>query len=65
MLVLSRRSGEVVRIGDAVKLTVLRVQGNRVHLGIEAPNSVRVHRTELCFEMTPEKESPAIPQYAR
>ena len=59
MLVLSRKSGEVVRIGDTVKLTVLRVQGNRVHLGIEAPNSVPVHRTEIYFDATSER-APAM-----
>ena len=61
MLVLSRKSGEVIRIGESVKLTVLRVQGNRVHLGIEAPDSVQVHRTEIYFDATPDRTAVAAP----
>ena len=50
MLVVSRKPGQDVRIGDDIRITVVRVQGNRVVLGIDAPESVRVLRGELSFD---------------
>lgn len=47
MLVLSRRIGERIRIGGDVIVTVVRVQGEKVRLGIEAPPEVAVHREEV------------------
>ncbi len=47
MLVLSRRLGETVMIGDDIKLTVLGINGNQVRLGIAAPKEVSVHREEV------------------
>jgi len=47
MLILVRRPGETVMIGDDVTVTVLGVQGNRVRIGINAPKSVPVHREEI------------------
>lgn len=47
MLVLTRKLDETLRIGDDIKVTVLRVKGNTVRIGIEAPKSVRVVRDEL------------------
>lgn len=47
MLVLSRKVGERIQIGDNITLVVSRVVGNRVTLGIEAPNQVRIVRAEL------------------
>ena len=47
MLVLTRRSGESVMIGDQVVVTVVEVRGDVVRLGIEAPREVRVHREEV------------------
>lgn len=47
MLVLSRKVGEQIVIGDGIVLTVTRVSNNRVTLGIQAPDSVRVLRSEL------------------
>jgi carbon storage regulator len=47
MLVLSRKEGEQLRIGDDIVVTVSRISGNRVAIGIEAPRSVRVVRGEL------------------
>ena len=47
MLVLSRKVGERLVIGDNITVVVTRVAGNRVTLGIEAPNDVRVVRSEL------------------
>ncbi len=47
MLVLSRKLGEKIIIGDNITVTVLETTGNRVRLGISAPNEVRVLRSEL------------------
>jgi carbon storage regulator len=47
MLVLSRRNGESVVIGGGITVTVLRVKGNVVQLGIDAPKEVGIHRSEL------------------
>ncbi|MEW4570792.1 carbon storage regulator CsrA [Tautonia sp. JC769] len=47
MLVLSRKIGERIRIGDTVTLTVVRVHGDKVRLGIEAPDTVSIHREEV------------------
>ena len=47
MLVLSRKAGEKLMIGDDVVLTINRISGNRVAIGIEAPRDVRIVRGEL------------------
>jgi carbon storage regulator len=47
MLILTRRVGEVLRIGEDVSVTVLGVKGNQVRLGISAPQDVAVHREEI------------------
>ena len=47
MLVLSRRLGETLIIGDNVNITVLGISGNQVRLGIAAPKEVSVHREEV------------------
>jgi carbon storage regulator len=47
MLVLSRRIGEEIVIGDDIHLSVVRIEGGKVRLGISAPESVRVRRAEI------------------
>lgn len=47
MLVLSRRESEQIRLGDSIVLTVVKVAGDRVRLGIQAPSDVLVLRSEL------------------
>jgi carbon storage regulator len=47
MLILTRRVGETVMIGDEVTVTVLGVKGNQVRMGINAPRTVAVHREEI------------------
>ena len=47
MLVLGRRPGENIRIGDDIKVIVLEMRGGQVKLGIEAPPEVKVHREEI------------------
>jgi carbon storage regulator len=51
MLVLTRKKGEAIHIGDEVEVRVLSVQGNRVRLGIEAPAHIDVRRGELVLEV--------------
>jgi len=47
MLVLTRKLGEMIRIGDQIKVTVLEVRSGQVKLGIDAPTEVKVHREEV------------------
>lgn len=47
MLVLTRKAGEKVVIGDSIEVTVLEVRGNQVRVGIQAPESVKIVRAEL------------------
>ena len=47
MLILTRRVGETVMIGDDVSVTVLGVKGNQVRIGVNAPKDVAVHREEI------------------
>jgi len=51
MLVLTRRAGESVMVGDEVVVTVLEVRGEVIRLGIQAPRSVQVHREEVYREL--------------
>jgi carbon storage regulator len=59
MLVLSRRLGESITIGDEVVVTVLEVSGNQVRVGITAPRSVRILRTEIYQAMQTENRAAA------
>ncbi len=56
MLILTRRAGETVMIGDNVTITVLGVKGNQVRIGINAPKDVAVHREEI-FERIQSEQS--------
>ena len=56
MLVLCRSVDQQIRIGDEIVLTVVRIHGNRVHIGIEAPKDVRIDRAEL--DQKPKEQSP-------
>lgn len=53
MLVLNRKQGETVIIGGEIEVTVLRVQGNQVKLGIRGPGEVPIHREEVQRRLTP------------
>ena len=55
MLILTRRVGETLMIGDAITVTVLGVKGNQVRVGVNAPRDVAVHREEI-FERIKREE---------
>jgi len=63
MLILTRKSGESITIGDDVKVTVVEVKGKQVRIGIDAPRSYTIHREEVYISIQEEnrraaKESP-------
>ena len=56
MLILTRRIGEALMIGDEVNITVLGVKGNQVRMGINAPLSIPVHREEIYLKVKADEE---------
>jgi len=61
MLILTRRVGETLMIGDEVTVTVLGVKGNQVRIGVNAPKEVAVHREEIYERIKREQEASHIP----
>ena len=57
MLILTRRVGESLMIGDDVTITVLGVKGNQVRIGVKAPKEVAVHREEILDRMAEDTSS--------
>ena len=53
MLVLSRKRDESIIIGDQIRITIVQVHGSRVKLGIEAPDSIKIYRSELIDPQQP------------
>jgi carbon storage regulator len=58
MLILTRRVGETLVIGDAVTVTVLGVKGGQVRIGVDAPRDVAVHREEIYQRIRSEAPAP-------
>ncbi len=58
MLILTRRVGESLMVGDEITVTVLGVKGNQVRIGVNAPKDVAVHREEIYNRI---QEDPAAP----
>lgn len=59
MLILTRRVGETLMIGDEVTVTVLGVKGNQVRIGVRAPKNVSVHREEIYERIRAEQQGAA------
>jgi len=59
MLILTRRMGESLMIGDEVSITVVGVKGNQIRIGIEAPKTISIHREEIYERIKEEKENGA------
>jgi carbon storage regulator len=60
MLILTRRVGETVMIGNEVTVTVLGVKGNQVRIGINAPKTVAVHREEIYERIKREQQGALV-----
>ena len=56
MLVLSRKKGEAILIGESIVLTVVEIRGDKIRIGIEAPKDVSIHRQEIFSSFPEEKE---------
>lgn len=61
MLILTRRVGETLNIGDNIQVTVLGVRGSQVRIGIKAPKDVAVHREEILERIEDAQEKPHLP----
>jgi carbon storage regulator len=63
MLILTRKLGESITIGDDIRVTVIALKGNQVKLGIEAPASTKVHRQEVFARIIEENQKAAATKY--
>ena len=56
MLVLTRKPGQSVYIGDEVKITLMEIRGNQIRVGISAPSTVRIYREEIYLQIVDENK---------
>ena len=59
MLVLSRKKNEKIQLGDSIRVTIIKVSGDKVRIGIQAPDDTTVLREELAFESNRSAEKSA------
>lgn len=57
MLILTRKSGQSFQIGDSIKVTITEISGDKVKIGIDAPQTLRVLREELCSTMESNRQA--------
>lgn len=62
MLILTRRIGETLIVGDEVRVTVLGVKGSQVRIGVDAPKEISVHREEIYDRIQQEKSGSPVAQ---
>lgn len=60
LLILTRRVGESIFVGDEIEFVVLEVKGKQVRVGVKAPKEVPVHRQEIAIKIAAEKASKAV-----
>ena len=64
MLILTRKLGESITIGDAIRITIVSVEGSQVRLGIDAPREIAVHREEVYGRIQEENRRAAMAKRA-
>ena len=60
MLILARKPGESIAVGDGIKIRVLEIKGGQVKIGIEAPSDIAVHREEIYLRILEENKRAAL-----
>lgn len=60
MLILTRKTGEAIAVGDGIKIRVLEIKGGQVKIGIEAPSDITVHREEIYLRILEENKRAAM-----
>ncbi len=56
MLILTRRAGEAIMVGDEVTVTIIGIKANQVRIGVDAPRQIAVHREEIYHRIQAEKD---------
>ncbi|MEI7635922.1 MAG: carbon storage regulator CsrA [Syntrophus sp. (in: bacteria)] len=59
MLILTRKLGEVIAVGDDIKITILEIKGRQVRIGVEAPRQTKIYREELYRIITEQNQESA------